>query len=116
MRHVRDFENTNSDKEAYCLFVAPQIHRDTVNTFWNAIKYEYEGSKQKIIPMTITQFVTLLETLLALKKKGLQFKHTELLHLYEQIIEISKKSARSDEWVEKIPEAIASWKNALLTV
>ena len=71
MRHVRDFENTNSDKEAYCLFVAPQIHRDTVNTFWNAIKYEYEGSKQKIIPMTITQFVILLETLLAVKKKRL---------------------------------------------
>ena len=116
MRHVRDFENANSSKETYCLFIAPQIHRDTVNTFWNAIKYEYEGSKQKIIPMTITQFVILLETLLALKKKSIRFKHTELLQLYEQIIEMSKKSARSDEWVEKIPETITSWKNTLLVV
>lgn len=116
MRHVRDFENANLDKKVYCLFVAPQIHRDTVNTFWNAIKYEYEGSKQKIIPMTITQFIILLETLLVLKKKGLQFKHTELLRLYEQIIEMSKEAARSDEWVEKIPDAITNWKNTLLAV
>lgn len=116
MRHVRDFENANSGKETYCLFIAPQIHRDTVNTFWNAIKYEYEGSKQKIIPMTITQFVILLETLLALKKKSIQFKHTELLQLYEQIIEMSKESVRSDEWVEKIPEVIKGWKNTLLVV
>ena len=116
MRHIRDFESMNTGKETYCLFVAPQIHRDTVNTFWNAIKYEYEGSKQKIIPMTITQFVILLETLLALKKKGLHFKHAELLRLYEQIIEMSEEATRSDEWVEKIPEAITSWKNTLLAV
>jgi len=42
MRHLRDFEDTNADKKAYCLFVAPKIHRDTLNTFWMAIKYEYE--------------------------------------------------------------------------
>jgi hypothetical protein len=38
MRHLRDFENKNDDKEAYCLFIAPTIHRDTLNTFWMSLK------------------------------------------------------------------------------
>lgn len=33
MRHLRDFEDRYTDKPAYCLFVAPAMHRDTVNTF-----------------------------------------------------------------------------------
>ncbi len=47
MRHLRDFESKYSNKPSYCLFIAPTLHRDTINTFWTAIKYEYEGEKQK---------------------------------------------------------------------
>ena len=47
MRHLRDFENKHQDKDSYCLFIAPKMHRDTINTFWTAIKYEYEGRTQK---------------------------------------------------------------------
>ena len=44
MRHVRDFENSYSDKTTYCLFIAPRLHQDTVETFWMAIKYGYKGA------------------------------------------------------------------------
>ena len=53
MRHLRDFEKRHK-KQSYCLFIAPRLHQDTVNTFYNSVKYEYEGEKQKIIPMTIS--------------------------------------------------------------
>ena len=44
MRHLRDFENT-FNKDSYCLFIAPKIHIDTLNTFWFSVKYEYQGKK-----------------------------------------------------------------------
>src|SRR5699024_7776176 len=40
MRHLRDFEerkNINT-MENYCLFIAPIINRDTLNTFWISVK------------------------------------------------------------------------------
>ena len=60
MRHFKDFLDENG-KRSYCLFIAPKIHRDTINTFWTALKYEYEGSTLKIIPITLTDFNKILE-------------------------------------------------------
>src|SRR3989344_1412435 len=34
MRHVRDFEESYPEKGVYCLFVAPRLHQDTIETFW----------------------------------------------------------------------------------
>jgi hypothetical protein len=62
MRHLRDFETT-FNKDSYCLFIAPKIHIDTLNTFWFSVKYEYQGRKQKIVPISINQFVEILEVL-----------------------------------------------------
>jgi hypothetical protein len=60
MRHFRDFEEAHAEKQSYCLFIAPSIHQDTLHTFWSSIKYEYDGQKQKIIPVTINQFIGIL--------------------------------------------------------
>jgi len=115
MRHLRDFENSYPNKQVFCIFVAPRLHRDTINTFWQATKYEYEGTKQRIIPLTIGQLVELLGILLKIKKKGKQFKHTDLLELYSKIIELIDSVNRSDLWLEKIPEVINQWKEVALT-
>ena len=48
MRHFRDFENASVLNDNYCLFIAPKLHRDTINTFWFSVKYEYEGTKYNI--------------------------------------------------------------------
>lgn len=116
MRHVRDFENNHAGKEVFCIFVAPRLHRDTVNTFWTAIKYEYEGIRQRIVPLTIGQLIELLEILLQIKKKGRQLKHTELLGLYKKIVELTNHVKQSDLWIEKIPGVIIEWKEEALAV
>jgi len=92
------------------------MHRDTINTFWTAIKYEYEGSRQRIVPLTIGQLIELLEILLQIKKKGKQFKHVVLRELYSKIIKSTDNVARSDLWIEKIPEIMAEWKEEALSV
>lgn len=109
MRHLRDFENQNSDKKSYCLFIAPTIHRDTLNTFWMAVKYEYEGQKQNIIPLTISNFTKLLKILVEIKKQGKILKHNEIARLYDEIINISNNASNSDMWLNEIPNTINSW-------
>jgi hypothetical protein len=113
MRHLRDFENKYQDKKAYCLFVAPKLHRDTINTFWTAIKYEYEGQKQRIIPLSINIFVELLIILVEIKQNGKFLKHNELFSLYDEILEASKNLSDSTEWIKNIPNTIISWKKGL---
>lgn len=115
MRHLRDFELEINEKKkpTYCIFVAPLIHRDTINTFWMATKYEYEGLKQKIIPLSIGQFISLLELLLMLKEKDKFLKHTYLRNLYESLSNL-KDIKDSSEWLEVIPKKIDEWKKEVL--
>jgi len=115
MRHVRDFEDSYSDKATYCLFIAPRLHQDTIETFWMAAKYGYKGTTQRIVPLSITQFVRLLEILLEIRKQGKQFTHDELLGLYEQILGLTKVVEHSVEWIERIPDTITAWQKSILT-
>ncbi len=114
MRHIRDFENNNKGKETYCLFIAPKLHRDTINTFWFAVKYEYEGTPQKIVPMSISQFTELLKILIELKRKGYFLTHKKIKELYDSIIEQTKSLNNSEEWIKVIPEIINNWKKTLV--
>jgi len=115
MRHVRDFENTYSDKTAYCLFIAPRLHQDTIETFWMAIKYGYKGTNQKIVPLSIAQFIKLLEVLLEIKKQGKRFKHSELLKLYDEIVKLTNNVEHSEEWLKRIPDTLEEWQTSLLS-
>ncbi len=114
MRHVRDFENSYSDKATYCLFIAPRLHQDTIETFWMAIKYGYKGATQRIVPLSITQFIKLLEILLEIRRQGKQFTHSELLRFYEQILGLTNMVEHSEEWIERIPDTINTWQKSIL--
>lgn len=113
MRHLRDFENKHPNKPSYCLFIAPILHRDTVNTFWTAIKYEYEGENQKIVLLSIEQFVSILKILVQIKKKNKFLKHCEISRLYDEILDSSSSFNISSEWLESIPNTIYSWKTSI---
>ena len=113
MRHVREFEKNYVEKPVYCLFIAPKLHQDTIETFWIAIKHGYKGATQKIIPLSISQFIRLLEILLEKKEQNRRFTHDDLLYLYGQIIDLTKNVAHSDEWLEQIPHTISTWQKSI---
>lgn len=114
MRHVRDFEESYPGKRVYCLFVAPRLHQDTIETFWVAIKHGYRGTHQKIVPLSITQLIKLLEVLVSLKESGRRLNHAELSRLYEEIIALTNNVTDSLEWIEQIPATINSWGERIL--
>lgn len=113
IRHVREFEKKYVEKPVYCLFIAPKLHQDTIETFWFAIKHGYKGTTQNIIPLSISQFIRLLEILLEKKEQNRRFTHDDLLYLYEQIIDLTNNVAHSDEWVEQIPHTISTWQKSI---
>jgi len=114
MRHVRDFENAYAEKDVYCLFIAPRLHQDTIETFWYATKHGYRNDRQRIVPFSITQFIRLLEALLEIRRQGRSFTHEKLLNLYDAIIALADNATHSDQWINGIPGAIEDWKSSML--
>lgn len=113
MRHLRQFEDENADKQNYCLFIAPSLHVDTVNTFYMSVKYEYEGKSQKIVPITIVQLENILSTIKQLSLLGKSFKHKDMQNLYERCTDV-KNINNSTNWLEYISNEICVWEKQLL--
>lgn len=111
MRHLRDFEVQNSGKTNYCLFVAPKVHVDTAETYWVAVVHGYKKRKQRIVPMTITTLIKLLEILILYKqKKRNVIPHADMMRLYDKLLALVSTSDDSLDWVRnRIPEAIDQW-------
>jgi len=107
MRHLRDFED-KIENVAHCVFVAPLIHRDTLNTFWGSNIAGYEGKKQLIVPLTLKQFVEILEIG---KRKILEDKlsHKELESLFSSFANKLKDVQSPHDWVDEFPELIKNW-------
>jgi len=100
MRHLRDFEIKNKDN-SFCLFLAPKIHRDTFNTFSFSNKYEYEGEKQRIIPLSITQFLKILKRVLIKKVESNPITHSEFKELLSHLYILAVDSKDVDDWAKK---------------
>lgn len=113
MRHLRSFEDANQN--AYCLFIAPSIHTDSAETFWIANKHGYKGSKQKIAPITISQFIFMLKTLKQLRENGKVFSNNNLLQLLASIVADADYSSNSDEWVHKTENTVQMWSSSLVS-
>ncbi|NTU72567.1 AlwI family type II restriction endonuclease [Candidatus Roizmanbacteria bacterium] len=108
MRHLRDFENTIPKKKAFCLFVAPHIHRDTLNTFWISNKYEFEGRPQNIFPLTIEQFVDFLKSARSRIVSG-SLGNATLEDLVSNLSGTVAAHTDSTQWQENLKELVSVW-------
>lgn len=108
MRHLRDFEDKSEGKNTYCIFVAPIIHRDTLNTFWNSNKFSYEGRKQKIIPISLSQYITLLK-IARDKILNNSLNHSSLDNLLNSIYSEVENIEVPLDWFNKVPDLISNW-------
>jgi hypothetical protein len=108
MRHYRDFEDKSEHSENYCLFIAPILHRDTINSFWVSNKYEFEGKKQNIIPLTLDQYVNFLEVALT-KIENNQLDHLTLKSLLSSITGKVEQSSAWSDWLNLFPTLLRTW-------
>ena len=111
MRHLRQFENDN-DGQCYCIFVAPTLHRDTVNTFWNSARYEYEGSRQRIAPMTVKQFCQILDFCAERRERNTPLTRNHIRDILARISGAVDNVKSSEQWIDRVPEIIEEWKQS----
>ncbi len=114
MRHLRAFENNHDN--SYCLFIAPTIHADSAETFWVANNHGYKGNKQKIVPVTIKQFVKVLKTLKLVRESNKIFTHDSLEKLLKNIVMSSETINNSDDWVENVESIVDAWSTSLVGI
>lgn len=112
MRHLREFEDQHPEKPAYCLFIAPSLHEDAVETFFNGVRYKYKGRPQKIIPITINQLIGLLETVKKRKENGKAWSHLDIMRLYDNCTSLGDDDD-STTWLPKIQKELAAWEREL---
>jgi hypothetical protein len=116
MRHLRDFENKYNSygEKTYCLFIAPFLHRDTLNTFWGTIKgIGYEGHKQKIIPLRIDQYVKILNIVGNSLNQNVIPVHTNYGELLKKLYESCSVSEDVYKWIDTFDSIIDNWGKTL---
>lgn len=114
MRHLRDFENGNLDKESYCVFISPRIHEDTNNYFWFSVKHGYEGKKQKIVSLDLPNYIDILESFILAVEGNKNFNHKRLKEIFEKIISNAEIQNSSTLWLGNISANIQEWKKEIL--
>jgi hypothetical protein len=114
MRHLRNFENNCKNKICYCLFIAPSLHVDTINTFWSSVKHEYEGIRQRIVPITINDLIYLIDKVKIVQEKNKKFTHLMLEEFYREATEVSDVT-NSIAWIAKIKKILSTWLERLIT-
>lgn len=114
MRHLKDFENNNSNKPAFCVFIAPKVHDDTVNYFWYSVKYGFEGKKQKIVAFDLENFVKILESIINVICQNKQFNHKNIEALFNSIVSDGERKDSSVNWFRNISTHIEQWETSLI--
>lgn len=114
MRHLREFEEKNTDKPAYCLFIAPSLHEDAIETFYMSVRHKYKGRSQKIIPITISQLINILKIVKAMKIKGKKLTHIDMMRLYDKCITFEDNIDDSTLWISQIANELELWKKQML--
>jgi len=75
---------------------------------WTATKYEYEGQKRRIIPITISQLITLIDTVKIVQQQGKKFTHSMLQEFYDTV-STADKIPNSISWLENIKITLKTW-------
>jgi hypothetical protein len=107
MRHLQEFEIRNSDKPAYCIFIAPGIHTDTGHHFFFSNTQGFNGNRQRIVPLTINQYVQILRAYHRILGNRATPTHESFKSLLDSVLTSAARG--HDEWLQTIEIFINSW-------
>lgn len=106
-RHV-GMHKRSTDKETYCIFIAPSLNQATIAHFFalHKIDIEFYGGKSKIIPMTINDFRKMLEVAYLADEKP---DSDTILRFLEKHSERALISTNEEIWYKGIKDSIPNW-------
>ncbi len=112
MRHLDEFGKTKTvvGKPVYCLFIAPGLHQDSLNTFRFSIKEGYEGKPQRIVPLTLEDFCGILDFFKGRVEAGNPIKSDSIKLLFDDVSDSLEKMQTSNAWRQQLQQVIEEWK------
>jgi len=100
-RHLHDFVVAHADKEALCIFLAPQIHRDSRNSFRSAFLAGFDSlASMKVIPLTFEMFSNFLDYVESQRLSGVKSSHAFFLKWLNSLL--PTPSETTDVWWSRI--------------
>jgi len=105
-RHFGKFKK-DTNKESYCLFIAPTISEGTLAHYFNLNRFNTKayGGKTKIIPLTIEQFIKFLQ-----EAKNNNFNNASKLQNWMEKIYLYNQQCNDEEiWKNFINQSIENW-------
>ena len=98
-RHLGNYKKT-TDKDVYCLFIAPQLNRATIAHYYLLYRsnIDYYGGQAKIIPLSLNDFKVMLGNANKAKVKP---NSATMKQFMEDIANIAMTTNNENEWQEK---------------
>lgn len=97
-----------TEKETYCLFIAPSINAATLAHFYglNHVPIALYGGKSKIIPLELEQFMRLVENSYNYKT---QPAPADVRRFLDLAIEQGELASDENDWRERIQNCVDTW-------
>lgn len=107
-RHTVQYKQNFSNKDVYCLFIAPSVDNNVAETFRIGVWYDGDDEEfVNIIPMNLSDFINAVETFLESKFRNLQFKS-----LLERCLIF--RNVHAPQWKKIISKEVNEWKKRLI--
>lgn len=104
-RHLYDFARRYPDKEAIAIFIAPQVHEDTKNTFKQAFHGGYgDVASLRVIPFDFRMWISVIEKIAEARERGIQLSQEKFRKFLESLSPSSTTAETTSQWWSRISE------------
>lgn len=108
-RHTVKYKELFPNKDVYCLFLAPSVDNNVAETFRIGVWYKLDVEEfVDIIPMSLSDFINAIDTLLHKR-----FKNSDFLSLLHKCLAL--RNVRAPRWKQGITQEIAKWKMRVMS-
>ena len=109
-RHLAKYKK-ETEKDAYCLFIAPKINEACIAHFFmlHKMNIAFYGGKSVIVPIDINTFRKMLTDSY---KADYQPNPTQVKSLFDYSLAIAEKTDNEVEWYTKVTEKALNWLSA----
>ncbi len=102
-RHLYDFAEKNHDKDAFGIFIAPVVHRDTKNSFKQTFHTGIDSlDSLKIIPFDFSTWIETVKYLAEARKENRNINQSQFRAYLESLLPLTNKKESTDQWWERI--------------
>lgn len=107
-RHTVQYKERYPNKDVYCLFIAPSLDNNIVETFRIGVWYNADEEEfVNIIPMSLTDFIYLIEVLITKR-----FNNSDFKNLLDRCLIF--RNVRAPQWKKTIQSEVLQWKRKFL--